>query len=227
MSLGVHTTRVAKKLEWFGLTIVKRYLSKSSVIKDVHADPHYFRKGVDLMVERPTSFSIDLKVDSYIGSDRERRIRGMCNPDSGMILLEVISQLQYDRTKADVRGWFFTSEADEVFYYFLALLNDPRDLGILYARYRDAVAAEKSTSDIEDELIRALRVDNDLLIAFNLEKARKWYAEVGSGLPVSWSGASNPTYVTVSRRIPRDAFLEPKGPGRYIGRVYQQISASV
>jgi hypothetical protein len=214
---------VAKKFEWFGLTIMKRYLLKTLSVKDVHYDPDYFSQGIDLIVEKPTSFSIDLKVDSYIGSDPGRKIRGLCNPDSKMILVETLSQLQYDRSKGDVKGWFFTSKADEVFYYYLALLNDASELNPIYAQYKAALQEHRDTGYVEDELIRLLRVDNDLLITYNLGKARKWYQEVGSHLDVSWSAAPNPTYVTVSRRIPRELFVEPNGPAHNMGRIYPKI----
>src|SRR6267143_5244685 len=107
-------------------------------LRDVHSNPEFYDKGIDLILNQPNAQkkTIDLKVDSYIGSDPSRKIRGLCNPDSGFILLETISKLQYDRSrkvstngtlpvrqKADVPGWFFTSSADEVYYYFLALLN--------------------------------------------------------------------------------------------------------
>jgi hypothetical protein len=223
LSSGVHTTRVAKKFEWFGLAIIKRYLQKTAPVKDVHYQADYFSKGIDLIVEGAPSYSIDLKVDSYIGSDPSRKIRGLCNPDSRMILIETLSQLQYDRTKSDVKGWFFTSEADEIFYYYLALLNDEAELTRVYSEYREAAKQGAKTATIENRLISSLKVDNDLLVSYSLSEARKWYECVGSRLPVSWSGAPNPTYVTVSRRIPREMFLAPRGPGRNMGRVYPKI----
>jgi hypothetical protein len=214
---------VAKKLEWFGLAVIKRYLQRTAPVRDVHYRAEYFSKGIDLIVEGAHSYSIDLKVDSYIGSDPARKIRGFCNPDSGMILIETMSQLQYDRTKDDVEGWFFTSKADQIFYYYLALLNEPAELNTIYSNYREALKANAEIDSIEGQLIKSLKVDNDLLVAYNLAEARKWYFDVGSQLQVSWSGASNPTYVTVSRRIPREAFLAPRGPGRDMGRIYQKI----
>jgi hypothetical protein len=163
-------------------------------------------------------------VDSYIGSDPARKIRGICNPDSKMILIEMLSQLQYDRTKKDVEGWFFTSDADEVFYYYLALLNEPNELNPIYSLYKEAIGQHRETEAIEDQLIRSLKVDRDLLVTYDLKKARQWYTKTGSKLPISWSGAPNPTYVTVSRRMPRSQFLEPEGPGRNVGSIYPKVA---
>ena len=61
--------------------------------------PPSVKPGIDLILHHHnnTTTTIDLKVDSYYGSDPDRKIRGLCNPDSGFILLETISQLQFDR----------------------------------------------------------------------------------------------------------------------------------
>src|SRR5947209_3882402 len=135
------------------MTVVQRYLTRdkdSRDLRDVHSNPEFYRNGIDRILKLPNvqKRTIDPKVDSYIGSDPSRKIRGLCNPDSGFILLETISQLQYDRSrkispngtllvsqKADVPGWFFTSSADEVYYYFLALLNTEDQLNPIYAEY--------------------------------------------------------------------------------------------
>src|SRR5438094_9742322 len=110
------------------MTVVKRYLTKdkdSRDLRDVHSNPEFYDKGIDLVLNLPNAQkrTIQLKVESYIGSDTTRKIRCVCNPDSLFILLETISQLQYNRSinstivtlpvrhKADVPGWFFTSTA--------------------------------------------------------------------------------------------------------------------
>ncbi len=223
MSTGVHTTRVAKRFEWFGLAVMKRYLERRSTVRDVHADSMYFSKGIDFIVEGGESYSIDLKVDSYIGRDKTRKIRGQCNPDTNMILIETLSQLQYDRRRSDVPGWFYTSEADEIYYYYLAVINDPEELNGLYDEYRSRIKSKMDLKPIEDKLIRAMKVDNDLLISYKLKEAREWLSKNMDTLKISYSGATNPTYVTVSLRIPRESFLTPSGPGRDLGRIYPGI----
>src|SRR5207249_11273461 len=123
------------------MAVVKRYLTRdidSRDLRDVHSNPEFYHKDIDLVLNLPNAQkrTIDLKVDSYYGSDSSRKIRDLCNPDSGFILLETISELQYDRSrkvstsgtlpvrqKADVHGWFFTSCADEASYFFLAVLS--------------------------------------------------------------------------------------------------------
>ena len=237
---AVHTVRVAKKLEWFGLTIVKRFLStrsSESSLLDVHNDPQYFSKGIDLILHHQNSekLTIDVKVDSYYGSDPKRRIRGLCNPDSGYLLLETISQLQYDRkrdpdpdgsipvrSKGDTPGWFFTGNADEVYYYYLALLNEEGELNPIYAEYANLARSKASVAAVEDKMIRSLRVDRDLLVTFNLEEARKWYESAPGSAFEGFAAAPNPTYLTLSRRAYRDNFIS-NGPGKDEGHIFPSV----
>jgi hypothetical protein len=237
---SVHTVRVARKFEWFGLTILKRYLARplaGSKVEDVHDDPHYFSKGIDLILHEPPigTRTIDVKVDSYYGSDPTRKIRGLCNPDSGFILLETISQLQYDRKtdpdsggtipvrgRGDVPGWFFTEKADEVFYYYLALLNAESELNPIYGEYVNLVKLGSSTSEIENKLLRSLRVDRDLLVTFKLEEARKWYEAAPASAFLGFAAAPNPTYLTLSRRAYRDNFIS-NGPGKSHGPIFPTV----
>ena len=237
---AVHTVRVAKKLEWFGLTIVRRYLAHQRAgarVEDVHNDPQYFSKGIDLIIHDPNTgrLSIDVKVDSYYGSDPKRRIRGICNPDSGFILLETISQLQYHRErtatsdgsipvrgKADVPGWFFTGSANEVYYYFLAILNEESELNPIYAEYASLAKSKSPTTEVENRLIHSLKVDRDLLVTFGLGDARKWYESAPASAFEGFAPAPNPTYLTLSRRAHRDNFTS-NGPGKAMGQ-YLRLS---
>ncbi len=237
---AVHTVRVAKKLEWFGLTILKRYLAlqgTGSRVEDVHDDPQYFSKGIDLILHDSTNGTrtIDVKVDSYYGSDSKRRIRGLCNPDSGFILLETISQLQYDRktnpdsggtipvrSKGDVLGWFYTEKADEVFYYYLALLNDEGELNPIYAQYVKLVSSRESPVEVEDKLLRQLKVDRDCLVTFRLGEARTWYESAPPSAFRGFAAAPNPTYLTLSRRAYRDNFIS-NGPGKSHGPIFSTV----
>jgi hypothetical protein len=237
---SVPTTRVAKKLKWFGMTIVKRYLTKgkdSRDLRDVHSNPEFYDKDIDLVLNLPNAQkrTIDLKVDSYYGSDPSRKIRDLCNPDSGFILLETISQLQYDRSrkvstngtlpvrqKADVPGWFFTSSADEVYYYFLALLNTETQLNPLYSEYVELVKGDQPTDEVENRLLRELRVDRDLLVSFSLSEARTWFETVPETVFHGYAPAPNPSYLTLSKRVKRDQFIS-NGIGKSHGSIYSLI----
>ena len=234
----IHTVRVAKKLEWFGLSIVKRHLEGSgSRVEDVHNDPNYFSKGIDLIAHSAKSgkLTLDVKVDSYYGSDPNRRVRGLCNPDSGFILFETISQLQYDRkpnvepdghipvrTKRDVPGWFYTGKADEVYYYYLALLNDEGELNPIYAEYVSLAKSNSSTTEVENKMLRTLRVDRDLLVSFRLDETRRWYETAPASAFQGFAPAPNPTYLTLSRRGRRINFIE-SGQGKSHGPIFPTV----
>jgi hypothetical protein len=237
---SVQPVRAAKRLKWFGMAVVKRYLTKekdSRDLRDVHANPEFYDKDIDLVLNLPNAQkrTIDLKVDSYYGSDPLRKIRDLCNPDSGFILLETISQLQYDRTrkvsangtlpvrqKADVPGWLFTSSADEVYYYFFALLNTEDQLNPLYAEYVELVKGNQPTVEVENRLLRELRVDRDLLVSFSLSEARAWYETAPEAVFHGYAPAPNPSYLTLSRRIKRDLFIS-NGIGKSHGSIFPLV----
>ncbi len=225
------------------MTVVKRYLTRdkdSRDLRDVHSNAEFYDKGIDLILNLPNAQkrTIDLKVDSYIGSDPSRKIRGLCNPDSGFILLETISQLQYDRSRkistngtllvrqrADVPGWFFTSSADEVYYYFLALLNTENQLNPLYTEYVELVKGNQPTDEVENRLLRELRVDRDLLVSFSLSEARAWFDTAPETVFHGYAPAPNPSYLTLSKRVKRDQFIS-NGIGRSHGPIFSLVKPS-
>lgn len=235
--------RPARTLEWIGLSIVKRYISSttSDKVEDVHSDPAYFQKGIDLILHHSNSSTttIDLKVDSYYGSDPERKIRGLCNPDSGYILLETISQLQFDRerhannngtlrvrNRPDVPGWFFTSTADEVYYYFLAILSSTSELRPLYSEYLELIRTRSPTHELETKLLKTLKIDRDLLISYRLDKARSWYETAPRDAFAGYGGAVNPSYITVSRRALRDRFVSDV-PAKNYGSLFSKLVSHI
>jgi hypothetical protein len=133
-----------------------------------------------------------------------------------------MSQLQYDRGRKDVPGWFRTSQADEIQYYYLALRNEAAELAPFFSRIRDLTAKGESTDSVQEELIRVLRVDRDLLLTYSLEAARRWFESNPEEAFRGYSGASNPTYVTVSVRVDRDLFCR-EGPGRLVGPIFEPV----
>lgn len=222
----------AKKVEYIGISILKRYWAIQNPgleVIDVHSDPSYFPRGIDLILKTPSrslTLAADVKVDTYIGSDPSRKVRGLCNPDSGVLLIEILSQLQYDRREKDVRGWFYTSEANEIQYYYLALLNSPEELSPFFAEVRRLLALGEPTESLEERLIKALRVDRDLLVTYDIERAREWFEDAPEDALRGYAGATNPTYVTVSVRVDREKFCS-QGPGRIIGPIFGRVCDGV
>ncbi len=114
---------------------------------------------------------------------------------------------QKARHRPDVPGWFYTSTADEVFYYFLVILSTTAELRPLYSEYSNLVRTGRPTEELEAKLLGALKVDRDLLITYRLDQARAWYENASTGAFAGFAPASNPTYVTISRGAHRDRFI--------------------
>jgi hypothetical protein len=126
------------------------------------------------------------------------------------------------RSKGDAPGWFYTEKADEVFYYYLALLNDESELNPIYAEYVALVSSDKSPVEVENELLRKLRIDKDLLVTFRLDEARTWYESAPASAFRGFAAAPNPTYLTLSRRAYRDNFIS-NGPGKSRGPIFGTV----
>ncbi len=110
------------------------------------------------------------------------------------------------QTRSDLPGWFYVSTADQVYYYFPAILNTTTELRPLYSEYLELVRTRGPTQDLEKKLLRLLKVDRDLLITYRFDKAHKWY-EIAQDVFAGYPGAVNPTYITLSRRAHRDRFV--------------------
>src|SRR5207247_8162654 len=110
------------------------------------------------------------------------------------------------RSKADVPGWFVTEKADEVFYYYLAILNEESELNPIYAEYVNLVSSGQSPVGVENELLRHLKVDRDLLVTFRLNEARTWYESAPASAFRGFAAAPNPTYLTLRRTANRDHY---------------------
>jgi hypothetical protein len=232
--LQLHTTRSTRPLEWIGLTIVKAWLRVSSpriLIEDVHNNPAWFDKGIDLILKYPDhTETIDLKVDSYYGTQPSRKARGLYNLDSGVLLIETTSQLRYDRTdlqdSPDVPGWFFTSTADRILYYFVAILTPAPVLKAILARRRGLETVGEASEMIDRELLSILEIERDELLSYSLEAARTWFKDAPKDAFEGWAGAGNPGYVTVSKRLRRDYFLK-SGWGTSHGPIFEIAKRAV
>lgn len=193
------------------------------IVEDVHNSRDWFDKGIDLILrEGDRVETVDLKVDSYFGKDPKKRQRGFYNLDSGVLLLETTSQLRYDRTDLerhpDVPGWFFTSKADTIFYYYVAIETSATLLRDILARRRGLETVGSTAELIDRELLSKLEVERDELLWYSLKVARSWFSSAPESAFEGWAGAGNPGYVTVSRRLKRSYFLN-SGWGNTYGSI--------
>lgn len=212
----LHTMRSTRPIEWVGLTIVKAWLRATYhqiKIEDVHGNPDWFSKGVDLILTYPDrTETVDLKTDSYYGLDRKKKIKGFYHPDSGFLLLETTSQLRYDRkdlgAHPDVEGWLTTGQATHVFYYYLAVLTPPVEVLAMYDRMVSLEKVGKASELIGRELLAKIDIERDELLSYSLPRMREWYKTAPTEAFKGWSAATNAPYVTVSKRLKREYFLQ-------------------
>ncbi len=128
------------------------------------------------------------------------------------------------RNRPDIPGWLYTSKADEVYCYFLAILNTAAELRPIYSEYVELVKARESTMDLEQKLLRLLKIDRDLLITYGLNKARTWYETAPPDAFAGHAGALNLTYITLSRRAHRDRFVS-EVPAKNHGSIFTILRA--
>ena len=130
------------------------------------------------------------------------------------------------RNRPDVPGWFYTSTADEVYYYFLAILNTTGELRPLYAEYLELVRAQRPTLGLDEKLLSSLKIDRDLLITYPLDKARAWYETASRDAFAGYAPAPNPTYITISIRAHRDRFVS-QVPAKNHGSLFTKLARHI
>ena len=93
----------------------------------------------------------------------------------GLIALQAVA----DSSTRDP-GWIYTSEADEVFYYYLAISQSEDEVRALFA-------------EPDESFFAGLKVDRDDLLVLPLAPARAWFAERAErypSRPVAFEGYS-------------------------------------
>ena len=129
-------------------------------------------------------------------------------------------------TRSCIPGWFYTSTADQVYYYFLSILNTTAELRPLYAEYLELVRAQRPTLGLDEKLLRSLKIDRDLLITYPLDKARAWYETASRDAFAGYAPAANPTYITISVRAHRDRFVS-EVPAKNHGSLFSKLASHI
>ncbi len=124
--------------------------------------------------------------------------------------------------RPDLPVWFFTSTADQVYYYFLAILSTASELGPSYSEFLEFVRVRGLYWRAWGEAIRGLKVGHDLLITYRLDKAHAWYENAFPDAFAGWAGAVNPTYITLSRRAHRGRFVSGV-PAESYGSIFSKL----
>jgi hypothetical protein len=150
---------------------------------------------------------IKVKADPYIGTDRAKvddRALTFYRADERSYAFEAVANVATREP-----GWMVDSEADEIYYYFLAL-DHPED----------EVRALSAESD--GVLLGELRVDRDELVVMPMQQTRTWFeanADAYTPRPVLFGGGSG-----WYRLVPRSD-LEPAVAGiRSVGPIFASLA---
>jgi len=112
--------------------------------------------------------NVKIKPDVYFGSDLAKvkdRTLSLYREDVGRCAIQAVAN---SSTRAP--GWIYTSEADEIFYYYLAI-SQPED------RVRELL------SEPDDGFFSRLQVDRDDLLVLPMAEMRAWFAEQSERCP--------------------------------------------
>lgn len=144
-------------------TIVVRWL-EAQYLEDVARAPgNSAGSGVDIVYTASgESRRIKVKADPYFGTDASKisdRSRVFYRQTTGNLALEAVAD---SATRAP--GWALGCDADEVFYYYLALPQSEEELGTLVAEGTEA-------------LLAGLRVDGDELLILPMAPTASWFAK--------------------------------------------------
>ena len=161
--------------------IIARYLEGIPGVQVEPADGYHSLggRGADLVyVADGQRTSVKIKPDSYFGTDANKvreRAWSFYREDAGVCALEAVAG-----SSMRDPGWMFTSDADEIFYYYLAI-----------AQPEDEVRALVAAPDAE--FFSALKVERDDLLVLPMKAAREWFSqkyEQYPSRPVALGGGS-------------------------------------
>jgi hypothetical protein len=151
--------------------IISGYLTSLPGVEvvPVSADRSLRVRGVDAAYDvQGERRSVKIKPDVYFGSDPAKvadRNLSLYREDAGRCALQAVAD---SSTRAP--GWIFTSEADEIFYYYLAI-TQPED------RIRDLLSAP------DEVFYSGLSVERDDLLVLPMDATRAWFTEQAERCP--------------------------------------------
>jgi len=119
--------------------------------------------GVDLVTLLGSdSRRIKVKADPYFGTDAEKiadRALTFYRSDAGSFAFEALAS-----TATREAGWTLTSDADDLYYYYLALAQGPEEVSALMSERNEVFFSE-------------LVVARDELVILPMQPVREWFQE--------------------------------------------------
>ena len=200
----------ASLLQQVAERIIARYLSNTGKadVQVVSGFEVHRGRGVDITYAwQGGRREIKVKVDPYFGTDSSKiRDRSLTfyRPDTGSYAFEVVAN-----SATREPGWMLGSEADELYYYYLALTQEERDVRALLAERDEVFFSE-------------IAVDRDDLLILPMAETRAWFelhADNYPPRPVTIGGASS-----WYRLVPRvDAQRQLEGV-RLVGSIFSGVA---
>jgi hypothetical protein len=145
--------------------IITKYLSVRGATRAevVTATQNSHGHGVDIVaIDGRVSRRIKVKADPYFGTD-SRKIgdRGLSfyRADSGCLAFEAVAN-----TSTRELGWTLASEAEDLYYYYLALSQTPDEVRALLAEPDEVFYSE-------------IAVERDELLVLPMDRVRTWFDE--------------------------------------------------
>jgi hypothetical protein len=143
--------------------IVIAYLNSTGAehVEGIGAPVSAHGVGVDIVVlQGSENRRLKLKADPYYGTDSRKvadRSLSFYRSDAGSYAFEAIAN-----TATREPGWTLASDADDLYYYYLALAQSPEDVQALM-------------SEREEVFLSELLVERDELVILPMQPVREWF----------------------------------------------------
>lgn len=183
--------------------IVARQLARAgrADVQIVSSFQSFGGRGVDIAYPwQGGRREIKVKADPYFGVDASKvgdRSLYFYRPDMGAYAFEFVAN-----SATREPGWIFGSEADEIYYYFLALSQAEDEVRALLA-------------EPDEVLFSELKVERDDLRVLPMAETRRWFerhADAYTPRPVAADGAAAWYRLVPRQDLERDVRVTDLGP---------------
>jgi hypothetical protein len=143
--------------------IIVAYLvsTGSTHVESIGAPVSAHGVGVDIVAQQGSETRrVKLKADPYYGTDTRKvadRALSFYRPDAHSYAFEALAN-----TATREPGWTLASDADDLYYYYLALAQSPEDVQALM-------------SEREEVFFSELLVERDELVVLPMQPVREWF----------------------------------------------------
>jgi hypothetical protein len=191
--------------------IMARYLTRG-MSRDVEIVSHfeiYTTRGIDITYTDSAGErrAVKVKADPYFGTDTNKigdRSLAFYRADTHTFAFESVANASTHEP-----GWMVDSEADDLYYYYLALGQEEDEVRALLREPDEVFFSE-------------IRVERDDLFVLPMARAREWFATHAEEYPPRpvFAGGASAWY----RIVPRDAVRNQVQGVRIVGPVFPGLA---